>query len=129
VWLLSHGSPTGSVTPQPPAYASSVGTNIAAYDDLPGYHLLVARNLIATNDESYHGSDSELPPATSHGYAEWDFSGVPNPVMFQHFLGAADYWFGYSDISSTEGYDPARGHFTVSISGVVGGANRKRNGG
>jgi hypothetical protein len=32
------------------------------YDDLPGYHLLVARNLIATYDESYHGSNSELPP-------------------------------------------------------------------
>jgi hypothetical protein len=39
--------------------------------DLPGHHLLAARNLIATtNDESYHDSASELPPATSHGYAE-----------------------------------------------------------
>jgi hypothetical protein len=44
-----------------------------AYDDLPHYHLLAARNLIATDDESYHGSASELPPATSHWYAEWDF--------------------------------------------------------
>jgi hypothetical protein len=34
------------------AYASSAGTDVAAYDDLPGYHLLVGRNLIATNDES-----------------------------------------------------------------------------
>jgi hypothetical protein len=40
---------------------------------------------------SYHGSASELPPATSHGYAEWGFSGVPDPVMFQQFLDAADY--------------------------------------
>jgi hypothetical protein len=31
------------------------------------------------------------PPATSHGYAKWDFSGVPDPVMFQRFLDAADY--------------------------------------
>jgi hypothetical protein len=52
------------------AYASSAGTNVAAYDDPPDYHLLVTRNLIATNDESYHGSASELRPATSHGYAE-----------------------------------------------------------
>jgi hypothetical protein len=44
------------------AYASSAGTDVAAYDDLHGYHLLAARNLIATNDESYHGSTSELPP-------------------------------------------------------------------
>jgi hypothetical protein len=60
-------------------YASSASTDVAAYEDLPGHHLLAVRNLIAfTNDESYHSSASELPPATSHGYAEWDFSGVPD---------------------------------------------------
>jgi hypothetical protein len=105
------------------AYASSAGTDIAAYNDLPGYHLLAAKNLIATDDESYHGSDSELPPATSHGYAEWDFSGVPDPMMFQRFLRAADYWFSYSDTSSTEGYDPARELFVVGIGDLVDGTN------
>jgi hypothetical protein len=74
------------------AYASSSSTDVAAYEDLPGHHLLAARNLITTtNDESYHGSANELPPAISHGYAEWDFSGVLDPVMFQRFLDAADY--------------------------------------
>jgi hypothetical protein len=64
-------------------YASSVSIDMAAYEDLLGHHLLVVRNLIATtNDESYYGSASELPPAISHGYTEWDFSGVPDPVMF-----------------------------------------------
>jgi hypothetical protein len=43
-----------------------------------------------------------------HGYAEWDFSGVPDPVMFRRFLDATDYWFGCSDDSSTGSYDPAR---------------------
>jgi hypothetical protein len=63
------------------AYASSASTDVVAYEDLPGHHLLAVRNLIAsTNDGSYHGSASELPPATSHGYAEWYFSGVPDPV-------------------------------------------------
>jgi hypothetical protein len=63
-------------------YASSASTDVAAYEDLPGHHLLAVRNLIATtNDESYHGSSSELPLATSHGYAEWDFSDVLDPVM------------------------------------------------
>jgi hypothetical protein len=96
------------------AYASSASTNVAAYEDLPGRHFLAARNLTATtNDESYHGSASELPSATSHGYAEWDFSGVPDPVMFQRFLDAADYWFGYSDDSSARSYDPARECFIV----------------
>jgi hypothetical protein len=62
---------------------------------------LAAGNLTDTTDnKSYHGSTDELPPATSHGYAEWDFFGVPDPVMFQWFLDAADYWFGYSDNSN-----------------------------
>jgi hypothetical protein len=75
-------------------YNSSVSTNLVAYEDLLGRHLLVVRNLIpTTKDESYHGSASELTPATSHGYSEWDFSGVPNPVMFQRFLDATDYCF------------------------------------
>jgi hypothetical protein len=35
------------------AYASSAITDVAAYEDLPGHHLLAVRNLIATtNDES-----------------------------------------------------------------------------
>jgi hypothetical protein len=91
------------------AYASSASTDVEAYEDLPGHHLLAVRNLIATtNDESYHGSASELLPATLHGYAEWDFSGVPDLVMFQRFLDATDYWFGYSDDFNTGSYDPAR---------------------
>jgi hypothetical protein len=44
---------------------------VATYDDLPGHHQLAVWNLISTDkDESYHGSTSELPPATSHGYTE-----------------------------------------------------------
>jgi hypothetical protein len=97
-------------------YASSTSTDVVAREDRPGRHFLAARNLTATtNDESYHGSASELPPATSHGYAEWDFSGVPDPVMFQRFLDAADYWFGYSDDSSTGSYDLARECFVVVV--------------
>jgi hypothetical protein len=70
---------------------------------------LVARDPSASvGDESSLGSIDALPPATSHGYAEWDFSGVPDPVMFRRFLDAADYWFGYSDDSSTGSYDPAQ---------------------
>jgi hypothetical protein len=57
------------------AYASSASPDVAAREGHPGRHLLAARNLnTSTDDESYHGSTSELPPATSHGYAEWDFS-------------------------------------------------------
>jgi hypothetical protein len=98
------------------AYPSSASTEVAAYEDLPGHHLLAVRNLIATtNDESYHGSASELPPTTSHGYAELDFSSVPDPVMFQRFPDTADYWFGCFDNSSAGSYDPAHECFMVSI--------------
>jgi hypothetical protein len=105
-------------------YTSFTSTDVVAYEDLPGHHLLAVKNLIAsTNDESYHSSASELPPATSHGYAEWDFSGVPDPVIFQRFLDAADYWFGCSDTSSAGSYDPTRECFMVAIGDVVDGAS------
>jgi hypothetical protein len=105
-------------------YALSASTDVAAYEDLPGHHLRVARNLIATtNDESYHYSASELPPATSHGHAEWDFFGVPDQVMFQRFLDAADYWFGCSDDSSFGSNDPARKCFVVVVEDQANGMN------
>jgi hypothetical protein len=44
---------------------------------------------------------------------EWDFSGVPDLVMFRRFLDATDYWFGYSDNSSAGSYNPARECFDV----------------
>jgi hypothetical protein len=106
------------------AYALPANTDMAAYEDLLGHHLLAVRNLIAsTNDESYHGSASELPPATSHGYAEWHFSGVPDPVMFQRFLDAANYWFGYSDNSSAKSYNPVHECFLVVVDDQADGAN------
>jgi hypothetical protein len=74
-----------------------------------GRHVFVARDPSAyAGDESSLGSLDALPPATSHGYAEWDFSGVPDPVMFRRFLDATDYWFGCSDDSSAGSYNPAR---------------------
>jgi hypothetical protein len=75
----------------------------------PGRHVFVARDPSASaGDESSLGSLDALPPATSHGYAEWDFSGVPDPVMFRRFLDATDYWFGCSNDSSAGSYDPAQ---------------------
>jgi hypothetical protein len=65
---------------------------VVVREGCPGRHTAAAGNpAAATDDESYHGSTSELPPTTLHGYAEWDFSGVPDPVVFQRFLDATDY--------------------------------------
>jgi outer membrane protein OmpA-like peptidoglycan-associated protein len=63
-----------------------------------------------------------LPPTTLHGYAEWDFSGVPDPVI-QRFLDATDYWFGYLDNSSAGSYDPARECFVVLANDQANTAN------
>jgi hypothetical protein len=80
----------------------------------PGRHVPAVRDPSASDDDELsHGSASELPPATSNGYAEWDFSGVPDPVMFRRFLDVSDYWFGYSDNSSAGSYDHARECFVV----------------
>ena len=62
---------TGEGASRPPLYphgmrsfamshASSVSTNMSAYEDLPGHHLLSIRNLIAlTPDSSYLDSADE----------------------------------------------------------------------
>jgi hypothetical protein len=90
----------------------------------PGRHVFVARDPSASvGDESSLGSVDALPPATSHGYAKWDFSGVPDPVMFRRFLDAADYWFGYSDDSSAGSYDPARECCVVIINDTANAAD------
>jgi hypothetical protein len=91
------------------AYVASADANAAMRRVPPGRHVLVARDPSASaGGDSSQGSVDELPPAISHGYAEWDFSGVPDPVMFRRFLDATDYWFGYSDDSSAGSNDPAR---------------------
>jgi hypothetical protein len=100
------------------AYIASANTDAATRKGRPTLHAPAVRNPSAsTIDESSHDSASELPPATSHGYAEWDFSGVPDPVMFRRFLDAMDYWFGYSDDSSAGSYDPVRECFIVVADG------------
>jgi hypothetical protein len=93
----------------------------------PGRHVFVARDPGASaGHESSLGSLDALPPANLHGYAEWDISGVPDPVMFRRFLDTTDYWFGCSDDSSTGSYDPAReccvviANDPVNATGTVG---------
>jgi hypothetical protein len=96
------------------AYVASANTSATTRRVRPGRHVPAARDpSFSAADESSHGSASELPPATSHGYAEWDFSGVPDLVMFRWFLDATDYWFGCSDDSSIGSYDPARECYIV----------------
>jgi hypothetical protein len=106
------------------AYVASANTGAATRGVRPGRHVLAVRDPSASaDDESSHGSASELPPATSHGYAEWDFSRVPDPVMFRRFLDATDYWFGYSDCFSAGSYDPAHECCIVITNNQANAAN------
>jgi hypothetical protein len=106
------------------AYVASASTDAAARRVRPGRHVPTIRDPSASaDDESSHGSDSELPPATLHGYAEWDFSGVPDPVMFRQFLDSTDYWLGYSNNSSAGSYDLAWECFIVLANDQVNAAN------
>jgi hypothetical protein len=74
------------------AYVASTNVDAATRRARPGHRVPASRDPSAyAGDESSQGSAGELPPATSHEYAEWDFSGVPDPVMFRWFLDATDY--------------------------------------
>jgi hypothetical protein len=106
------------------AYVANTNINTTMRRVPPGCHVLVAREPSASaGDESSLCSVDALPPATSHGYTEWDYSGVPDPVMFKRFLDAADYWFGYSDDSSARSYDPARGCCVVISNDLANAAD------
>jgi hypothetical protein len=41
--------------------------------------------------------------------------------MFRCFLDTANYWFGYSDTSSIEDYNPARERSTFGVGDLVDG--------
>jgi hypothetical protein len=91
------------------AYTTNANASAAMRRVPPGRHVYVARDPSASaGDESSLGSLDALPPANLHEHTEWDFSGVPDPVVFRRFLDATNYWFGCSDDSSTGSYDPAR---------------------
>jgi hypothetical protein len=55
------------------AYIASANTDAATCRVRPGRHVPAVRDPSASaDDESSHGSASELPPATSHGYVKLD---------------------------------------------------------
>jgi hypothetical protein len=88
------------------AYNANVNTTMRRVP--PGRHIFVARDPSASaGDESSLGSLDVLPPANLHGYAKWDISVMPDPVMLRRFLDTTEYWFSCSDDSSTGSYDLA----------------------
>ena len=110
--LFPYGVRSSAMT-----YASSVSTDMSAYEDLPGHHLLSICNLIAsTPDSSYpSSSDEESIAAQGHMNPEWDYSGVRDLEAFLSFQAAADYCLTCSDDSSEADYDPTRECFVAVI--------------
>ena len=80
--LYTHGMRASAAT-----YTSSVSTNMSAYEDLPGHHLLSARNLIvSTLDSSYPDSaDEGSVPMHDRVTPEWDYSGIRDLRAFLSF--------------------------------------------
>ena len=68
-------------------YTSSVSNNMSAYVDLPGHHLLSARNLIAsTPNGSYPDSaGEESAPTYDRVNPEWDYSRIRDLEAFLSF--------------------------------------------
>ena len=68
-------------------YASSGSTNMSAYEDLPGHHLVSIHNLItSTPDDSYPKSADDVYFFVENVAApEWDYSGVRNLDAFLSF--------------------------------------------
>jgi hypothetical protein len=83
-------APTGERSVSGPRYpiglrgaTAEYAANANASDTMrrvpPGRHVYVARDPSASaGDESSLSSLDALPPATLHGYADWDSSGVPD---------------------------------------------------
>jgi hypothetical protein len=91
-------------------YVSSSNTNMSAYEDLPGHHLISIRNLVATTpDDSYPESADDAYFFVENITApEWDYSGVHNLEAFLSFPAVVDYCLTCSDDSSKGDYDPTR---------------------
>ena len=68
-------------------YASLINTNMSAYEDLPGHHLLSIRNLIASSpDDSYSDTADGINLFMDNfTAAEWDHSGVRDLDAFRSF--------------------------------------------
>ena len=96
-------------------HASSVSPHVGMYEDSPGHHLILIRNLVAPPP------DSSYPDSADEGYVfarecvAPDFSRVRDREAFLAFQAAADYNFACSDDSSEEDYDLARKFSMVEL--------------
>jgi len=100
-------------------YASSVRTDMGAYEDLPGHHLFAIRNLIASSpDDSYPetvGSITDDINFFMDNFTAEDYSGVHDPDAFRSFQLATAYCLTCFEDSSEGDYDPARECFMVQL--------------
>ena len=102
-------------------YASSVSTNMSAYEDLSGHHLILIRNLIASSpDDSYPDTAGTIADDINFFMDNftalvWDCSGLRDLDAFCSFQLAAVYCLTFSEDSSKGDYDPTRECFMVEL--------------
>jgi len=125
-------------------YASSISTNFAEHEDLPGHHLLSIRNLIASSlDESYPEAASSIADDVNFFMNNFaaeeaeDYSGVYDPDALRSFQLATAYCLTCSEDSSEGDFDPSRECFMADLAdeqndnapsnGADGGADAQAN--
>ena len=103
-------------------YASSISTNFAEYEDLPGHHLLSVRNLIASSlDEPYPETANSIADDVDFFMNNFaaeeaeDYSGVRDPAALRSFQLATAYCLTCSEDSSEGDFDPSRECFMADL--------------
>ena len=103
-------------------YASSIITNFAEYENLPGHHLQSIRSLIASSaNDSYLETASSIADDVNFFMDNFmaeeaeDYSGVRDPGAFRSFQLARAYCLTCSEDYSEGDYDPARECFMVQL--------------
>jgi hypothetical protein len=92
------------------AYASSVSTNMSAYEELPGHHLRSTLNLVASTPTSEYLDSTETPGAELCATAFHHY----DPRDIRPHMHLSYYYFGTPDSDSADdSYDPTRECFNI----------------
>ena len=96
-------------------HASSVSPHVGMYEDSPGHHLILIRNLVAPLHDSSYPDSADEGYVFVHKRIATDFSGIRDCKALLLFQAIADYCFSCSDDSSEEDYDLTREFFMVGL--------------
>ena len=103
--------PEVAPSPYPFGLRNAAATYASAHTEPSGCHQHFTLDFSATTSADTHTDSSEEDEA----WARADFSGLRDPQAVRLFLGASDYYFGYSDSDDECTYDPTRECFHIGL--------------